>query len=222
MTFIPPSFGSGFAVGIAVAAPIGPMGLLCIQRTLATGMRAGLATGLGASTVHGLYGAAAVLGLVATLKASVEAGAWALQLASAGLLAFFAVRLLTRRAGQGTAEGPATGRLSTHYRSAVAVGLTNPLTFLLLLAAVPALAEQGDGYTALAGLVCGSAAWWVTLTSVVSLVRGRVGIRMMRGINVACAACLLFLAVGTVRTALGPAQGTAHAATTERVAAAGE
>ena len=52
----------GFLLGFAIAAPVGPIGLLCVRRTLAGGMAAGLASGLGAATADAMYGAIAALG----------------------------------------------------------------------------------------------------------------------------------------------------------------
>ena len=53
---------AGMVIGFSVAVPIGPMGLLCIQRTLASGMRVGWFTGLGAATVNAFYGTAIIFG----------------------------------------------------------------------------------------------------------------------------------------------------------------
>src|SRR5689334_25341641 len=55
----------GLAIGFAIAAPVGPIGVLCIRRTFAEGRAAGLATGLGAATADAFYGAVAAFGLTA-------------------------------------------------------------------------------------------------------------------------------------------------------------
>jgi threonine/homoserine/homoserine lactone efflux protein len=89
------TFLAGVGVGLAVAVPIGPMGVLCIQRTLAFGLVAGLATGLGAATVHLTFGSVAALGLGATMSALFGAGAQGLTCLSAGLLFWFAARILS-------------------------------------------------------------------------------------------------------------------------------
>src|SRR3954467_4728299 len=93
------TFHAGISVGLAVAVPIGPMGVLCIQRTLAFGLAAGLATGLGAATVHLILGSIAALGLGAALTAQLGAGAQPLlPLLSASLLLWFSVRITSRTA----------------------------------------------------------------------------------------------------------------------------
>ena len=77
---------AGAGIGFSVAAPIGPIGILCIQRTLTSGLAAGLLTGLGAATVHVAYGAVAIAGLGAIAKPWLDAHAVALGLISAALL----------------------------------------------------------------------------------------------------------------------------------------
>src|SRR5882757_5177765 len=83
---------SGIGIGFTVAAPIGPMGMLCIQRTLASGMATGLATGFGAATVHLAYSAFAVLGLGSLAQPWVEANAVGFGIVSALTLLWFAIR----------------------------------------------------------------------------------------------------------------------------------
>lgn len=183
---------SGALLGLAVAAPIGPMGVLCIQRTLAFGAGAGVATGLGAATVHVVLGGAATLGAAAAAKAWLLANAQALALASAALLVWLAVRVLRRRVAIGPATPPAGGPWRA-YASAVAFGLSNPLTFVLLAAAAPALAiqESAGPLPVVAGIFLGSAGWWVALSLGVAAVRGRLSLRMLGRINTAAGLVLL-------------------------------
>ena len=61
-------FLKGLLIGFSIAAPVGPIGLLCVQRTIAYGRWSGLVTGLGAATADGLYGAVAAFGLTAISK----------------------------------------------------------------------------------------------------------------------------------------------------------
>ena len=84
------TFLAGVGVGLTVAAPIGPMGLLCIQRTLALGLAAGLVVGLAAATVHAAYGVLAVVGLSATVTMVTDASAQILSLLSGMMLFWFA------------------------------------------------------------------------------------------------------------------------------------
>ena len=58
-------FFKGLLLGFSIAAPVGPIGVLCIRRTLAEGRSAGLATGLGAASADAIYGSIAAFGLTA-------------------------------------------------------------------------------------------------------------------------------------------------------------
>src|SRR4051812_17010461 len=60
-----PSLFRGLVIGFAVAAPVGPVGLLCIRRSIADGHLAGFITGLGAAAADALFGLIAALGLTA-------------------------------------------------------------------------------------------------------------------------------------------------------------
>jgi threonine/homoserine/homoserine lactone efflux protein len=56
-------FFEGIIIGFAIAAPVGPIGVLCIRRTLAEGRASGLVSGLGAATADAIYASVAALGL---------------------------------------------------------------------------------------------------------------------------------------------------------------
>src|SRR5262245_17066174 len=58
-------FSKGLLIGLAIAAPVGPIGVLCIQRSLQTGFKIGLMTGMGAAVADGVYGLIAGFGLTA-------------------------------------------------------------------------------------------------------------------------------------------------------------
>ncbi|MBR0966844.1 LysE family transporter [Bradyrhizobium diazoefficiens] len=170
---------SGVGIGFTVAAPIGPMGMLCIQRTLASGMATGLATGFGAATVHLAYSAFAVLGLGALARPWVEANAIGFGIVSALTLLWFAIR--THR-GSVTLEE--TGecdrvRLARAYLSAIALGFTNPLTVILFLAALSAFSMQSAAAPLVAGVFVGSAVWWTVLSTTVATARSRLTPRML-------------------------------------------
>lgn len=170
---------SGVGIGFTVAAPIGPMGVLCIQRTLASGMATGLATGFGAATVHLTYSALAVLGLGSLAQPWVEANAVGFGIVSALTLLWFAIR--THRGSivlqqSGDIDGV---RLARAYLSAIALGLTNPLTVILFLAALHAFSTQAAAAPLIAGVFVGSAIWWTMLSTVVASARSRLTPRML-------------------------------------------
>lgn len=178
-----------FLIGLAVAAPVGAMGVLCIQRTIERGPSAGYATGLGIATGDAAYAALAAFGLSAVAGALV---AWQAPLRLVGGLAlvYFGARAaLSRPAAASTSSPVATGaRFGSLYASAVALTLTNPMTIMAFAAvfASAGLVSQptmGAAALATAGVATGSLAWWVVLISAVRLMSHAVGERALLAIN---------------------------------------
>jgi threonine/homoserine/homoserine lactone efflux protein len=89
-------FIRGLVLGFAIAAPVGPIGLLCIQRTLSQGRLVGLVSGLGAATADAIYGAVAAFGLSLLTAFLVEQQMW-LGLAGGLFLCYLGVRTVTAR-----------------------------------------------------------------------------------------------------------------------------
>ena len=170
------TFLAGVGVGLAVAVPIGPMGVLCIQRTLAFGLVAGLATGLAAATVQVAYGLLAVLGLSPASAALAGAGMNLLSVGSAMLLFWFAFRIMRRELTFAQTAPADTGDIVRSYRDALTFGFTNPLTVVLFFAAFPALTSADDVREApllVGGVFSGVIGWYVVLSSAVALLRQR-------------------------------------------------
>lgn len=170
---------SGVGIGFTVAAPIGPMGMLCIQRTLASGMATGLATGFGAATVHLTYSALAVLGLGSLAQPWVEANAVGFGIVSALTLLWFAIRTHRGSIVLQQSDDIDGVRLARAYLSAIALGLTNPLTVILFLATLHAFSTQAAAAPLIAGVFVGSAIWWTMLSTMVASARSRLTPRML-------------------------------------------
>lgn len=174
----------GLLIGLAVAAPIGPNGVLCIRRTLAGGRRAGLASGLGAATVHAFYAAVAASGL--TLLAHVPPGpGLGLRALGAGFLCYLGLRVFRTHApaaSGGRAEG-----LPAIYASTVLLTCTNPLTILSFSALFAGFGPATDGGAAASplvlGVALGSAGWWCALSTGTSLLRAFVTAPRLRWVN---------------------------------------
>ncbi|MFN2224096.1 MAG: LysE family transporter [Chloroflexota bacterium] len=184
-------FGRGLVLGLAVAAPVGPIGLLCIQRTLQDGRIYGLVTGLGAATADGLYGLVAAFGLTFISSFFLGQQDWIALLG--GLYLFYlGLRIFRAAPAPAPANRPTQLRpagLLQAYGSTLLLTLTNPVTILSFVAifAGLGLAQGGDDYleaaTLVLGVFCGSAAWWLFLSGGVSLIRERVDARAMLWIN---------------------------------------
>ncbi len=179
-------FLRGLAIGVAVAAPVGPIGLLCINRTLTAGFAAGLATGLGAATADAAYGAVAAFGLAA-LGGAVSAAGDGLRLAGGLFLLYLGVRAFRKVAPARAAQAGATGLVGGYLTSVVRT-LVNPATILSFAAifAGLGLAETGGFANAaalVAGVFLGSAAWWLFLSAAGAIARRRLPPAALRWIN---------------------------------------
>lgn len=182
-----PLFWRGLVLGFSIAAPVGPIGVLCLRRTLAGGRLYGLVSGLGAATADAAYGLVAGLGLTLAAGGLTSQGDWLRPLGGV-FLCYLGVRTaLSVPASQAAAV---TGRgLVGAYVSTLALTLTNPLTILSFAAVFAGLGLAGGARTSgaavllVAGVFCGSAAWWLLLVMVVGQLRGRVGPRLLRWVN---------------------------------------
>lgn len=189
---------SGAVIGLSVAAPIGPVALLSVSRTLQQGMHAGIATGAGASTAHGLYGLLVLAGLGEVGPVLAAHRTWLGLLAALGMVAF-AVRVLRQRQRPQEAA-PARASIAGYYASALVLSACNPMGIALLAGATasvlgPAAVDQCDIGAVLTGLVFGSFGWWVCLNTAVALLRGRLSLRRLQLVNHAAAAAMLGFAV---------------------------
>jgi threonine/homoserine/homoserine lactone efflux protein len=191
----------GFILGFTIAAAVGPISLLVIRRTLAEGRIVGLASGFGVATADGIYGAIAAFGLGAITQVLVDARP---VLGLAGGIFLLWLAWTTARA---TLVDPAAvpsrrGGLAGAYLSILGLTLTNPMTILsfgALFAGLGVTAGDAAGAALITiGVLLGSAAWWILLTSVVSALRTRVTGAWVRRINVASGVAIGAFAVASI------------------------
>jgi threonine/homoserine/homoserine lactone efflux protein len=167
-------FLSGMTAGFAVAAPVGPLGLVCIERTLGAGWAAGLAHGCGAATVHIAFASLAIAGLGVGALERLQLNSALMPLLSGVVLLGFAARTVCRRT-LGQVVAPRTS-LTWSYIGALLLGTVNPMTLILFLGLAPALLAwpgASAASLAVAGVAAGSALWWFILCSSVALLRTR-------------------------------------------------
>jgi threonine/homoserine/homoserine lactone efflux protein len=182
------TFLRGLIIGLSIAAPVGPIGVLCIRRTLADGRAIGFASGLGAATADAVYGAVAAFGLSLVTNALVEQRVW-LQAGGGVFLCYLGVR--TWMAMPHVASGgPADGRgLAAAWASTFALTLTNPTTIISFAAifAGLGLGRRVGGYGAapvmVLGVFLGSALWWLILSVGVGLFRSALTPDRLRWVN---------------------------------------
>jgi threonine/homoserine/homoserine lactone efflux protein len=166
-------------IGLLLAVPVGPIGLLCLRRSLTLGMAAGMAVGLGAATADGIYAGIAAFALGAAAPFIADA-AW---LGVAGGAALIAIGLKDIAHRDTVATTPTLRAHMGVYAGTVLLTLTNPATVLTFaaiivgLGLVPDLASRLDGLVFVAGVFLGSSAWWVILSGI----GGKLGDRLPPG-----------------------------------------
>ncbi len=161
-------FVQALALGFLLAVPPGPLGFLCVRRTLVDGRAAGAATGLGVATADALYGCVAGLGL--TMVSDFVAGHHRWFGVVAGLLlAYLGVRtFFDRNAVRPVGEASATGLVAA-FASALALTLTNPMTLVSFglgfgwLGIGEALQGRLSVFLLVVGVFVGSLLWWLVL-----------------------------------------------------------
>jgi threonine/homoserine/homoserine lactone efflux protein len=176
----------GLVIGVSIAAPVGPIGILCMRRSLRDGMGMGFLAGLGAATADAGYGAVAGFGLTAVSGFIILHRFW-ICLIGGAFLCYLGVRtFLSKPAG-----GPAPekgGRALAVYGSTLLLTLANPstiLSFAVVFAAfgLGATVDYPAAASLVIGVFVGSAIWWLILSGGVSLVRNRVNASWMQAVN---------------------------------------
>jgi threonine/homoserine/homoserine lactone efflux protein len=177
----------GAVLGFAIAAPVGPIGLLCIQRTLNAGQVQGVVSGLGAATADAIYGCIAGFGLTLISTFLVNQQFWLGGIG--GLFLFYlGVRTFLTSPATEAAKTQQAGLLNA-YGSTLFLTLTNPMTILSFVAifAGLGLARNNGDYRAaiilVLGVFSGSAAWWLLLSGGVALLRGKLDQTALQWIN---------------------------------------
>jgi threonine/homoserine/homoserine lactone efflux protein len=170
-------FLKGMGLGISIAAPVGPIGVLCIQRTLKKGFSSGIVSGLGAATADLLYGSLAGFGALWLGNHLVQIQT-PLRLVGGAVLILLGVRAFFQKEKHAAVAGNSKG-LAGDYLSTFLLTLTNPITIFSFAAVYGGLGlsagETSTGLMAVLvlGVFFGSIAWWLTLSGLVSLLRGR-------------------------------------------------
>lgn len=187
---------SGLALGFSIAAPVGPIGVLCIRRTLADGRGVGFFSGLGAATADAVYGSIAAFGLTFLSSLLVDQQVW-LRLIGGSFLLYLGIHTFLARPAERPAAvknelaapgGRAGPVLLGAYTSTFFLTLTNPMTILSFSAMFASFnLGAGKGFlpavVLVLGVLSGSALWWLLLSSGVGLFRSRFTPAVMVWVN---------------------------------------
>jgi len=170
-------FVRGLLIGLSIAAAVGPMSILCIQRTIHKGQRYGLVSGLGIATADALYGCIAAFGLTLVSNFLVSQQFW-IRLVGGLFLVYLGARTLLSKPAERTATTQANSFVAA-YVSTLLLTLTNPLTILSFVAIFAGIGVGGadrsyfSATIVVLGVFTGSVLWWCFLTSIVNFLRGR-------------------------------------------------
>lgn len=181
-------FLKGLIVGFAIAAPVGPIGILCIQRSLQNGFKVGLMTGLGAALADGTYGLIAGFGLTALSSMLINHQFW-IRLIGGIFLLYLGIKILLTPAYEKSTHGKPDKSPWHAFATTYFLTLTNPMTILSFVAlfAGLGLGTNTDYHNAILlviGITLGSAAWWLLLSGGVAyILHHRINPKTMRAIN---------------------------------------
>jgi len=177
-------FLPGLLIGISIAAPVGPIGILCIRRTLAEGKLKGFLSGMGAASADMVYGAIAAFGLTVVTDLLVDNVFW-LRLIGGCFLLYLSVKTFLEKPANHAAQARQS-RYFGAYISTFFLTITNPMTilsFAAIFAGTMFLGNTSSPIVLVAGVFSGSATWWLALSFGVGLVRDRLNQNLMIWIN---------------------------------------
>ncbi len=181
------TFLKGLLIGLSIAAPVGPISLLYIRRTLADGRIFGVVSGMGAASADALYGAVAAFGLTSIRDVLVGQQFW-LHLIGGGFLCYLGIRAFLSKPPEREIAAKRSN-LAGAYGSTFFLTLTNPMTILSFLAVFSSFGFASvttdywiSGILVL-GVFSGSVLWSFILSSGVSLARGRIDVRKLQIVN---------------------------------------
>lgn len=166
-------FLKGLVIGFVIAAPVGPISLLCIHRSLINGFKAGLMTGFGAALADGIYGLIAAFGLTAISSLLVAHQLWIRGLGGLFLI-YLGLKLFLAKSAHKLQGQKSEKSLLHAVATTFFLTLTNPMTILSFVAIFAGLGVGTVDSTYIqalimvSGVVMGSAVWWIFLSGVVT------------------------------------------------------
>jgi threonine/homoserine/homoserine lactone efflux protein len=192
-------------LGLAIAVPVGPVGLLCIRRTCRNGAHIGFMSGLGAASMHALYAAIGADGLT-LISAFFAHHAAAIRFAGGLFVVYVGLRVPRAPASASANEALARGAASA-YVSAALFTLANPRTIVLcsafFAASLPAHGMRNGSSVTLtvAGTFVGSAAWWLVLSVGVGILRLSTDTRTLHALNRVAGAAIALFGIAMIESA---------------------
>ncbi len=168
----------GLLIGFVIAAPVGPIGVLCARRTLMHGRRAGFFSGMGAATADAIYGFIAAFGLTVVSDMLISRQFW-LRLLGGAVLCVLGAKTLMSEPQEKKDIPKSIKRYAGMYTSTFLLTLTNPMTifsFAAVFAGLGLAGAKGSAESAgilVLGVFLGSGLWWLSLVSILTLFKRR-------------------------------------------------
>ena len=190
----------GILLGFSIAAPVGPVGILCINRTINKGFISGLMTGLGAATADLIYGLIAGLGFTIISNFLINQKLW-IQLIGIIFLFFIGVRLLFKERSEFEIKMVESKGLITDYLTTFFLTITNPLTIIFFLTILAGFGVSNAYNKQLAtilliiGVFLGSGVWWLLLSSLTHKLKGKINHQILKKINIFSGLIIITLGV---------------------------
>ncbi len=178
----------GLLVGFLASVPLGPIGVICVQRTLSGSHRSGFVSGLGAATADTIFATLAVFSLSFLTDFMTAYKVWFTAIGGI-LVIVLGVSIFNKRVRRPSQRRQTRSSLVSDYFSILLLTLTNPAYILVFITLFAALGISSEGYSVglnvvlLLGVLGGAGAWWFTLTYVVSRLRKRFRLRHLWWIN---------------------------------------
>lgn len=182
-----PFFIKGLLIGLSIAAPVGPIGVLCIRRTLAYGKIVGLVSGLGAAFADGIYGLIAGLGLTLISNFLIQQQIW-IKLIGGIFLCYLGIKTLLSKSEYSTSTTQKKNIVKA-FLSVFFLTLTNPMTILSFIGIFAGLGISSpetnivSSLSLIFGVFCGSTLWWLILSNGVGLFKERLSTNSLTKIN---------------------------------------
>jgi threonine/homoserine/homoserine lactone efflux protein len=189
----------GIVIGFSIAAPIGPIGILCIRRSLNKGFLSGLVTGLGAATADATYGAIAGFGLTLISDFLINYKNW-IQAIGIAFLIYLGIRIFFEKPATETKGNIQNRGLLLDYLSTFGLTITNPTTiisFAAIFAGMGVFNTAGSYVSALLlvlGVFLGSILWWLILSGGISVLRKQTNNNILQLVNRVSGAILIVFA----------------------------
>jgi threonine/homoserine/homoserine lactone efflux protein len=195
----------GILIGLILSAPVGPLSLMCIQRSINDGRLHGILSGVGVATADAVYAAVAFLGLTA-ISGFILSWQDFFRFFAGLVLVIVGIKIFFTRPGTDGDKSPHES-YAKDYLSMVAIAIANPLTIIFLMVTLPGFGFVIGGTTLLAaaefvgGFLAGSVAWWIILCGVLGSVRSRIStghlvlINRVSGLFIVCIGAVMFISV---------------------------